>query len=84
MDTEIIDVGMSWGKAELGMWSMMFSDMRGLGCSDQWSITNTGQQDHVARKEEGTPTHKAPIILQVTTIISRNFNVLLTFLSSIF
>lgn len=71
------------------MWSTMFSDVRGLGCSDQWSVTNTGQPDHVAtkheaRKEEGTPTHKAPVILQVTTIISRNLNVLLTFLSSIF
>ena len=39
---------------------------------------------HEARKEEGTHTHSTPIILQVTTIISRNFNVLLTFLSSIF
>ena len=76
MDTEIRDVGMSWGKAEPGMWAMVFSDVRGLGCSDQWSVTNTGQHDHVARKEEGTPTHKAPILLQMTIIISRNFNVL--------
>ena len=52
MDTEIRDVGMSWGKAEPGMWVMVFSDVRGLGCSDQWSVTNTGQHDHVARKEE--------------------------------
>ena len=68
---------------------MMFSDVRGLGCLYQWSVTNTSQPDHVARKhearkEEGTPPHKAPVILRVTTLISRNLNMLLTFLSSIF